>query len=433
MHTVIKAAPATTVTQTPDNDIAETVARVIADVRADGDSAVRAYSQKFDGWSPRSFRLSDEEIAVIVAGVPQQVIDDIREVQRNVRAFAQLQRESLVDFEAESAPGIFLGQRSIPVSAAGAYVPGGRFPLLASAHMTVVTAKVAGVERVISCTPPIRGEVPAATVAAMSMAGADEIYLLGGVQAMAAMAIGTETVGRVDILTGPGNAYVAEAKRQLFGEVGIDLFAGPTEVLIIADDTADPFMVAVDLLSQAEHGPDSPAVLITTSLALGHEVIAWVDRLLPGMPTRDYAEPAWRNHGQVLFADDIDEAYRLADDFASEHVQVLTADPRLALEKLHNYGALFLGPGTCVSYGDKVIGTNHTLPTRKSARYTGGLWVGKFLKTVTYQEVRDPAASARLGELCGRASRVEFFEGHARSGDIRAAAVNGSDIPWKPA
>ena len=433
MHTVIKAAPATTVTQTPDNDIAETVARVIADVRADGDSAVRAYSQKFDGWSPRSFRLSDEEIAVIVAGVPQQVIDDIREVQRNVRAFAQLQRESLVDFEAESAPGIFLGQRSIPVSAAGAYVPGGRFPLLASAHMTVVTAKVAGVERVISCTPPIRGEVPAATVAAMSMAGADEIYLLGGVQAMAAMAIGTETVGRVDILTGPGNAYVAEAKRQLFGEVGIDLFAGPTEVLIIADDTADPFMVAVDLLSQAEHGPDSPAVLITTSLALGHEVIAWVDRLLPGMPTRDYAEPAWRNHGQVLLADDIDEAYRLADDFASEHVQVLTADPRLALEKLHNYGALFLGPGTCVSYGDKVIGTNHTLPTRKSARYTGGLWVGKFLKTVTYQEVRDPAASARLGELCGRASRVEFFEGHARSGDIRAAAVNGSDIPWKPA
>ena len=250
---------------------------------------------------------------------------------------------------------------------------------------------------------------------------------------MAAMAIGTETVGRVDILTGPGNAYVAEAKRQLFGEVGIDLFAGPTEVLIIADDTADPFMVAVDLLSQAEHGPDSPAVLITTSLALGHEVIAWVDRLLPGMPTRDYAEPAWRNHGQVLLADDIDEAYRLADDFASEHVQVLTADPRLALEKLHNYGALFLGPGTCVSYGDKVIGTNHTLPTRKSARYTGGLWVGKFLKTVTYQEVRDPAASARLGELCGRASRVEFFEGHARSGDIRAAAVNGSDIPWKPA
>ena len=433
MHTVIKAAPATTVTQTPDNDIAETVARVIADVRADGDSAVRAYSQKFDGWSPRSFRLSDEEIAVIVAGVPQQVIDDIREVQRNVRAFAQLQRESLVDFEAESAPGIFLGQRSIPVSAAGAYVPGGRFPLLASAHMTVVTAKVAGVERVISCTPPIRGEVPAATVAAMSMAGADEIYLLGGVQAMAAMAIGTETVGRVDILTGPGNAYVAEAKRQLFGEVGIDLFAGPTEVLIVADDTADPFMVAVDLLSQAEHGPDSPAVLITTSLALGHEVIAWVDRLLPGMPTRDYAEPAWRNHGQVLLVDDIDEAYCLADDFASEHVQVLTADPRLALERLHNYGALFLGPGTCVSYGDKVIGTNHTLPTRKSARYTGGLWVGKFLKTVTYQEVRDPAASARLGELCGRASRVEFFEGHARSGDIRAAAVNGSDSPWKPA
>jgi sulfopropanediol 3-dehydrogenase len=283
---------------------------------------------------------------------------------------------------------------------------------------------------VVACTPPIRGEIPAATVAAAHLAGADEIYLLGGVQAIAAMALGTETFGRVDMIAGPGNAYVAEAKRQLFGEVGIDLLAGPTEIMVIADETADPVTVAVDLLSQAEHGPDSPAVLITTSEELARAVIGLIDRLLPGMPTVDFAGPAWRDHGQVIVASDLDEAYALANELAFEHVEVLTAAPRSALDALTSYGALFLGAATCVSYGDKVIGTNHVLPTRGAARYTGGLWVGKYLKTVTYQEVRDPESSALLGEVCGRASRVEMFEGHARSGDIRAAKIRGTRPAW---
>jgi sulfopropanediol 3-dehydrogenase len=412
--------------------VAEVVAGVLADVRSRGDEAVRQYSEEFDGWSPESFRLSPEEIERIVAGVPEQVVEDIRTVQANVRSFAERQLESMVEFEVETRPGVFLGQRHLPIAATGAYVPGGRYPLTASAHMTVVTAKVAGVQRVTACTPPIRGQVPGASIAAMHLAGADEILLLGGVQAVAAMALGTETIGKVDLLAGPGNAYVAEAKRQLFGEVGIDLFAGPTEILVVADDSADPFVVAVDLLSQAEHGPDSPAVLITTSEDVAHAAMAHVDRLLPEMPTRDMAGPAWRDHGQVHVVDDLDEAFALADRFASEHVQILTEEPRRALERMRNYGALFLGEGTCVSYGDKVIGTNHVLPTRGAARYTGGLWVGKYLRTVTYQEVTDRAASAALGELCGRASRVELFEGHARSGDVRAAKYAGADLPWAP-
>jgi sulfopropanediol 3-dehydrogenase len=412
--------------------VQETVTRVIADVRSRGDEAVREYSERFDGWSPTSFRLTTEEIEKIVASVPAQVITDITAVQDRVRRFAQHQLNSLRDFEVETEPGVHLGQKNIPVRSVGAYVPGGRYPLVASAHMTVVTAKVAGVERVTACTPPIRGEIPAATVAAMHLAGADEILLLGGTQAVAAMAIGTETIGKADLLAGPGNAYVAEAKRQLFGEVGIDLFAGPTETLIIADEFADPFVVAVDLLSQAEHGPDSPAVLITTSAALGQQVIALVDELLLEMPTADYAAPAWRDHGQVAVVEDLVAAYALADNYASEHVQVLTANPREALAVMRNYGALFLGEGTCVSYGDKVIGTNHTLPTRGAANYTGGLWVGKYLKTVTYQEVTDPAVSAALGELCGRAARVEFFEGHARSGDVRAWKYAGAPLSWAP-
>jgi sulfopropanediol 3-dehydrogenase len=412
--------------------VARTVAEVIEQVRTRGDEAVREYSEKFDGWSPESFRLSEEEIERIVAGVPEQVIADIEAVQARVRTFARHQRDSLTDFEVETEPGVLLGQRNIPVAASGAYVPGGRYPLTASAHMTVCTAKVAGVGRVTACTPPIRGEVPAATVAAMRLAGADEIHLLGGTQAVAAMALGTETIGRVDLLAGPGNAYVAEAKRQLFGEVGIDLFAGPTEILVVADEHADPFVVAVDLLSQAEHGPDSPAILVTTSEALGREVLELVDRLLPTMPTADFAGPAWRDHGEVVVVPDLDAAYRTADSYAAEHVQVLTAEPRKALEQMRDYGALFLGEGTCVSYGDKVIGTNHTLPTRGAARYTGGLWVGKYLKTVTYQEVVDPAASAALGELCGRAARVELFEGHARSGDVRAHKYAGAPLPWAP-
>ncbi|KQP84174.1 histidinol dehydrogenase [Aeromicrobium sp. Leaf291] len=415
---------------TRDLVVSQTVASIIEDVRTRGDAAVRELSAKFDSWEPESFRLSAEEIDRIVSSVPQQVRDDIVTVQANVREFAQHQLDSMKEFEVETMPGVLLGQKHVPVEAAGAYVPGGRYPLLASAHMTVVTAKVAGVERTTACTPPIRGEVPAPTIAAMALAGADEIYLLGGVQAVAAMAIGTETIGKVDMLAGPGNAYVAEAKRQLYGEVGIDLFAGPTEILVIADDHANPFVVAVDLLSQAEHGPDSPAVLITTSRELGEEVIAHVERLLPGMSTNDNAGPAWRDHGEVIVVDSLTEAYALADRFASEHVQVLTQEPRRALTEMRNYGALFLGEGTCVSYGDKVIGTNHTLPTRGSARYTGGLWVGKYLKTVTYQEVTDPASSAALGELCGRAARVELFEGHARSGDVRAAGHNGVELDW---
>ncbi|GHF83417.1 sulfopropanediol 3-dehydrogenase [Amycolatopsis bartoniae] len=413
--------------------VADRVRAIIADIRERGDAAVRDYSAKFDSWSPESFRLSAEQVEEIVARVPAQVLDDIRFVQDQVRTFARHQRDSLHEFEVETLPGVHLGQKHVPVSAAGAYVPGGRYPLTASAHMTIVTAKVAGVPRVAACTPPIRGEVPEATVAAMHLAGADEIYLLGGVQAVAALAVGTETVGRVDLIAGPGNAYVAEAKRQLFGEVGIDLFAGPTEVLIVADHTADPFVVAVDLLSQAEHGPDSPAVLITTSEDVAREVLDHVEALLPGMPTRDFAEPAWCDHGEVHVVDSLDEAFALADTYAFEHVQVLTEQPRQALDKMRDYGALFLGPGTCVSYGDKVIGTNHVLPTRGAARYTGGLWVGKYLKTVTYQEVTSSESSVRLGEVCGRAARVELFEGHARSGDVRAAEFRRGELSWNPA
>lgn len=413
-----------------DTAVRETVSEIIEQVRLRGDDAVREYSAKFDNWEPASFRLSEEEIARHRESVDETTIEDIAWVQEQVRQFALHQRECLLDLEVETMPGVFLGHRHIPIQATAAYVPGGRYPLVASAHMTIVTAKVAGVERVAACTPPIRGEVPSATIAAMSMAGADEIFIMGGVQAVAALALGTQTIDPVDLLAGPGNAYVAEAKRQLSGSVGIDLVAGPTEILIVADDSADPLTVAVDLLSQAEHGPDSPAILITTQVSLADEVLRMIDLILPTMPTRDFAEPAWRDHGQVIVVSDLTEAYALADTFASEHVEILTRNPREALDRMRHYGALFLGEGTCVSYGDKVIGTNHVLPTRGAARYTGGLWVGKYLRTVTYQEVRDPASSAELGLRCGRASRVETFEGHARSGDIRAMRLDGGAPEW---
>lgn len=433
MSTVLKSATPAGTTGTDAPSVCATVEGIITDIRQRGDLAVREYSEKFDNWSPESFRLSPEQIEQIIAEVPQQAIDDIHFVQEQVRTFARAQRASMTDIEIETLPGVRLGHRHVPVSAAGAYIPGGRYPLTASAHMTIITAKVAGVERVVACTPPIRGEIPGATVAAAYMAGADEIYLLGGVQAVTAMAVGTPEIARVDLIAGPGNAYVAEAKRQLFGEVGIDLFAGPTEILVIADEHADPFIVAVDLLSQAEHGPDSPAVLITTSAALGRTVLDHIDALLPGMPTKDFAEPAWRDHGEIHVVESLDEAYALADTYAFEHVEVLTEEPRKALDLMHQFGALFLGEGTCVSYGDKVIGTNHVLPTKGAARYTGGLWVGKYLKTVTYQEVTDTASSALIGEICGRASRVELFEGHARSGDVRAAKYAGGTLAWDPA
>ena len=413
-----------------DPAIRETVESVITDIRHRGDAAVRDYSEKFDRWSPETFLLGQAEIEKLVSSLDVQVIEDIRFVQEQVRNMATRQRQSLEDFEIETMPGVFLGQKNVPVVSSGAYVPGGKYPLLASAHMTIVTAKVAGVERVIAMTPPIGGQIPVATIAAMHMAGADEIYLLGGIQAVAAMAIGTETIERVDLIAGPGNAYVAEAKRQLFGEVGIDLFAGPTEVLVVADDSADPFLIAVDLLSQAEHGPDSPAVLITTSEKVGRETISWIDKILPDMPTNDFAGPAWRDHGQVHVTATLDDAYALADWFASEHVQIFTREPREALVKMKHYGALFLGEGTCVSYGDKTIGTNHVLPTKGASRYTGGLWVGKYLRTITYQEVTDPKSSGLLGEITGRTARVENFEGHARSGDVRAWMHNGAEFDW---
>ncbi|HXW80142.1 MAG TPA: histidinol dehydrogenase [Acidimicrobiales bacterium] len=413
-------------------EVEETVAAIIAAVRANGDSAVREWSEKLDSWAPPSFLLSEKELGEIVRGLPATVVEDLEYVQKQVWNFARCQLGSLHDFEVEVSPGVRLGQRNIPVAAAGAYIPGGRYALTASAHMTIVTAKAANVGRVAACTPPIRGELPLVTLAAMQIGGADEVYVLGGVQAVAALALGTETIAPVDLMTGPGNAFVAEAKRQLYGEVGIDLVAGPTEILVIADESADAFVVAVDLLSQAEHGPDSPAVLVTTSETLARQVIAYVDQLLPTMPTRDLAAPAWRDHGQVIVAGSLEEAYVVADELAFEHVEVLTEEPRKALESLSNYGALFLGEGTCVSYGDKVIGTNHVLPTRRGARYTGGLWVGKFLKTVTYQEVTDLTASGRLGELCGRVARVEGFEGHARSGDVRAHKSFGSPLEWSP-
>jgi sulfopropanediol 3-dehydrogenase len=428
--TLLKSARTKSFADTAQEEVRNRVGTIIGDIRERGDAAVREYAATFDRWTPASFRLSPAEVEQIIATLPQQVIDDIIFVQTQVRNFAQVQRASMTDVEVETLPGVFLGHRHVPVQAAGAYIPGGKYPLTASAHMTIVTAKVAGVPRVVACTPPIRGEIPAATVAAMSLAGADEIWILGGVQAVASMALGTESMEKVDLIAGPGNAYVAEAKRQLFGEVGIDLFAGPTEILIVADEHADPFLVAVDLLSQAEHGPESPALLITTSERVAREAMAHVERILPGMPTADYAGPAWRDFGQVIVAEDLDEAYALADGFAAEHVQIFTAEPREALEKMHHFGALFLGENTCVSYGDKVIGTNHVLPTLGAARYTGGLWVGKYLRTVTYQEVRSTQTSGDLGRVCGRASRVELFEGHARSGDARAARHLGDRYEW---
>lgn len=429
--TIIKAAAADGGLPHKSNaSVVETVARVLDDIRAHGDVAVAKYSEEFDRWAPESFRLDEAQVAKIVADLPTTVIDDLTFVQRQVRNFAQAQRDSMLDVEIETLPGVRLGHRHVPITASGAYVPGGRYPLTASAHMTVVTAKVAGVERVAATTPPNQGMPPPISVAAMHLAGADEIYVLGGVQAIGALALGTETIAPVNLLTGPGNAYVAEAKRQLLGEVGIDLFAGPTEVLIVADDTADPFVVAADLLSQAEHGPDSPVVLVTTSERVGRETIAEVERQLVNLPTNGIAAVSWANHGEVHLVDDLDAAFALADQFASEHVQILTAEPRRALAQMRDYGALFLGERTCVSFGDKAIGTNHVLPTLGAARYTGGLWVGKFLKTVTYQEISNDESAAEMGRISARAARLENFEGHARSSEVRAAKYGGEHLPW---
>lgn len=409
-----------------DLKLAERVRLLIADVEARGETAVREMSAEFDNWEPESFRLSEQEIEATVASVDPSTIDDIKFAQTQIRNFAQAQRDSMLAVEVETLPGVVLGHKHIPVQNVGAYVPGGRYPMVASAHMSVLTAKVAGVARVAACTPPINGAIPAETVAAMHLAGADEIYLLGGIQAVAAMALGTEFVDPVDVLVGPGNAYVAEAKRQLYGRVGIDLPAGPTETLLLTDDTVDAEMCATDLLGQAEHGPTSPAVLLTTSRGLANATITEVDRQLETLPTADIASVAWQNYGRVILCDDHAEMLKLANELAFEHVQVMTSDDDYFLANMVNYGALFLGPMTNVSYGDKVIGTNHTLPTQGAARYTGGLWVGKFLKTVTYQRVTDPASSAMIGEYCSRLCAIENFAGHQAQADIRVRRYAGS-------
>ena len=402
-----------------DAKVRAIVEGMLNDISEKGDATVRELSARLDKWSPESFRLSDIQIENIIAGLPQQVIDDIKFAQTQIRNFAQHQKDALRDIEVETLPGVFLGHKNIPVNSVGCYVPGGRYPMVASAHMSVLTAKVAGVKRVIACTPPINGEIPAATVAAMYMAGADEIYLLGGVQAIAMMALGTETVTPVDMIVGPGNAYVAEAKRQLYGKVGIDLFAGPTETLVIADDTSDAETCATDLLGQAEHGPTSPAILLTTSEKLANETLKEIERQLKTLPTADMASMSWKDYGQVIVVDTEDELIEEADRIASEHVQVMTKNPRRFLEKMTNFGALFLGQRTNVAFGDKVIGTNHTLPTKEAARYTGGLWVGKFLKTCTYQEIRTDEASAMIGEYCSRLCEIENFSGHKAQADLR--------------
>lgn len=407
-----------------DTKVRKTVAGILEGIDRRGDRAVRELSEKFDDWSPESFRLSDGEIAGYICSLPRQTVEDIEFAQAQIRRFAEAQREALRDVEVETLPGVSLGHKNIPVDSVGCYVPGGRYPMVASAHMSIVTARVAGVRRIIACTPPLNGKPNAATVAAMALGGADEIYLLGGVQAVAAMAIGTGTIEPVDMVVGPGNAFVAEAKRQLFGRVGIDLLAGPTEVLVIADGTADAEMVAIDLLGQAEHGPNSPAVLLTTSEELAREVPGEVERQLETLPTADVAREAWETHGEIIVAEDDEEMVREADRIASEHVEVLTREPRYFLENMTNYGALFLGPETNVAYGDKVIGTNHTLPTKGSARYTGGLWVGKFIKTVTYQEV-SPEASAMVGDYCSRLCEIENFAGHKRQADLRVERYSG--------
>ena len=407
-----------------DRQVRQTVEAILDDVMQRGDVAVRELSAKFDKWEPREFRLSAAEIQSLIDSLPKQVIDDIKFAQAQIRRFAEVQRAALRDVEVETLPGVRLGHRNIPVASVGCYVPGGRYPMVASAHMSVLTAKVAGVKRVAACTPPLNGVPPAATVAAMALGGADEIYLLGGIQAVAAMALGTSSIPAVDMLVGPGNAFVAEAKRQLFGRVGIDLLAGPTETLIIADDTADAEMCATDLLGQAEHGPTSPAILLTTSAKIANEIQAEIDRQLARLATADIAGVAWRDHGQVILCDTDDEMAAEADRIASEHVQVLTREPRWFLERMTNYGSLFLGKETNVAYGDKVIGTNHTLPTKRAARYTGGLWVGKFLKTVTYQEV-SPEATAMIGEYCSRLCAIENFAAHKEQADLRVRRYGG--------
>jgi sulfopropanediol 3-dehydrogenase len=421
----------------PDADRAEDDARVrasvegiLADIEARGDVAVRELAQKFDGYAPESFRLSESEIAAAMQKVSARDMEDIRFAQTQIRRFAEAQRASMTDVEVETLPGVILGHRNIPVQSVGCYVPGGKFPMVASAHMSVLTASVAGVPRIAASAPPVNGAPHPAIVAAMQMGGAHEIYVLGGIQAVGAMALGTASIAPVHMLVGPGNAFVAEAKRQLFGRVGIDLFAGPTETMLIADDTVDAEICATDLLGQAEHGYNSPACLITNSRRLAEETLAEIDRLLKILPTAETAAISWRDYGDVILCDSYDEMLAVANDMAYEHVQVMTDRDDWFLEQMHSYGALFLGPRTNVANGDKVIGTNHTLPTRRAGRYTGGLWVGKFLKTHSYQRITTDEAAAQIGAYGSRLCMLEGFVGHAEQCNVRVRRYGGGNVPY---
>ena len=416
-----------------DRQVRETVERTLADIQTRGDAAIRELSEKFDGWSPENFRLSEAEIAQAMSEVSERDLDDIRFAQAQIRRFAEAQLASMQPVEIETRPGVILGHKHLPMNAVGCYIPGGSYPMVASAHMSVLTAKVAGVKRVIAAAPPYKGKPHPAIVAAMHLAGADEILVLGGVQAVGAMAIGSDSIAPVDMLVGPGNAFVAEAKRQLYGRVGIDLFAGPTETLVIADESVDGLLCATDLLGQAEHGPTSPAALLTNSEALARDTLAAIEELLQKLPTADIARQAWESHGEIIVCDSHEEMLQVANEMAYEHVQVMTEDPDFYLESMTNYGALFLGPRTNVAYGDKVIGTNHTLPTKKAARYTGGLWVGKFLKTCTYQRVLTDEASAEIGSYCSRLCMLEGFAGHAEQANERVRRYGKQEVPYASA
>ena len=412
------------------SSIEETVRSILSDIRERGDAALVHYSGHFDNWSPESFQLSEDEIDAAISKLNKSEIEDIKFAQNQIRYFAQKQLETMNELEVETLPGVFLGHKHIPIENVGCYVPGGRYPMVASAHMSVLTAKVAGAKRVIACAPPYNGGAHPATIAAMHFAGADEIYLIGGVQAIGAMGIGTEKIEPVNMIVGPGNSYVAEAKKQMFGEIGIDLIAGPTETLVIADDTSDGEICATDLLGQAEHGPTSPAILITDSEKLAKDTLSEIDRLLDILPTANITKGSWENFGEIILCEDQKDMLLEANKLAYEHVQVMTKDPSYFLKNLKNFGSLFLGQETNVAYGDKVIGTNHTLPTKEASKYTGGLWVGKFLKTCTYQRVENKDTSAQIGEVCSRLCMLEGFAGHAEQANIRVRRYTGKNVPY---
>lgn len=433
MAVILKASKTQSERQDDNDQVRLIVEDLLKRIETEGDAAVRSLSEQFDNWSPETFQLSEQDIETAMAKVSRQDLLDIQFAQDQVRQFAQIQRASMQDVELETLPGVVLGHKHIPVNSVGCYVPGGKYPMVASAHMSVVTAKVAGVKRVVAAAPPFEGSAHPAIVAAMHLGGADEILVLGGTQAVGAMAIGTDTIAPVDMLVGPGNAFVAEAKRQLFGRVGIDLFAGPTETCVIADDTVDGEMVATDLLGQAEHGVNSPAVLITDSRKLADDTMAEIERLLDVLPTAEIAKASWRDYGEVILCENLEEMLEQSELLASEHVQVMTRDDDYFLDNMSAYGALFLGPRTNVAYGDKVIGTNHTLPTRKAGRYTGGLWVGKFIKTHTYQRVLTDEASAMVGEYCSRLCMLEGFAGHAEQANVRVRRYGGRNVPYAQA